>query len=291
MRAAFRRLLSDQEKSPMLKKIWLLFFSLSVFASQPEPFALITVPKSGSHLLIKSLFYMTGFTPEWHTTPPDAEQLFQHRHFPYTHCALSPSLLNYYAGYPIKQMIGIRDLRDVCVSIVYQIRKGIWPGFMRHPRKRAQFNRLSFDNQLLYVIEQEYADNPTELQPQLRMQKIAEQAVRFMSNPSVLICRYEDLVGPHGGGTEEAQRALLEKIGRHIGLWLPADHIDQIAAQLYGNGSNPFGQGDFVDYQSTFREGKIGSWKGAFKERHKIAFKQKLGPALIALGYEKDDTW
>lgn len=275
----------------MFKKIFILLFAVTVCAFSLEPFAVITIPKSGSHLLIKALYSMTEFTPYWHTDPPELEPLFHQSHFPYTHCCLSSSLLHYYDNHPIKYIVGIRDLRDVCVSIVYQIRKGIWPEFTYDPIKRAKFNRLTFDEQLLFVIQQEYELKPPEIQLQLGIKKVAEQALLLLHNPNALVCRYEDLVGRHGEGTEEAQQMLLKKISLHIGLSFNAEQIATLTSHLYGNEINPFGQGDFINYQSTFREGKIGSWKKIFKETHKIAFKKRLGSALIALGYEKDDMW
>jgi hypothetical protein len=234
---------------------------------------------------------MTAFTPQWHTNPPEVEKWIGESRFPYTHCCLSPSLLDFYSRSSIKQIIGIRDLRDVCVSIVYQIRKGIWPGFTHNPQNRQQFEKLSFDEQLLFVIRQEYEVHPPDIQLQLGIQKVAIQAVQLIQNPAALICRFEDLVGPHGGGSEQAQKDLLRKIGLHIGLFLSPEQINALCSSLYGNEKNPFGQGNFSDYQSTFREGHIGSWKTVFKEIHKQVFKERLGEALIALGYETDNSW
>ena len=291
----------------MFKTIFLSLFALHLFAAQPrsenlnggdsyrnrsiEPFALFTVPISGSHLLIKTLFYMTGFSPHWHTDPPNSSQLFRESHFPYTHCCLSPQLLNYYARSPIKQIVGIRDLRDVAVSILYQIRKGAWPQFTRDLKKREEFKKLSFDEQLLFVIEQEYEIDPPQILLQLGIARVAKQVTQLIRNPSILVCRFVDLIGFQGGGSEEAQKELIRKIGLHIGLYLMPSEIDDLSGKLFGNKENPFGKDDFADYQSTFREGKIGSWKSSFKEIHKAAFKKRLGQALIVLGYEQDDKW
>lgn len=259
--------------------------------SDIKPFALFTIPKSGSHLVLKALFYMTGFTPYWHTDPPNISKLLQESRFPYTHCCLSPTLLNYYARSTAKQILTIRDLRDVCVSIVYQIRKGVWPEFTHNLKKRKEFESLSFDEQLLFVIEQDYKVMPPEILLQLGIAKVAEQAVKLTQNPSILICPFEKLVGAQGGGSQEEQKELLKKIALHIGLCPSSQEIDDLALKLFGNQSNPFGKGDFIEYQSTFREGKIGAWKSLFKEQHKIAFKKRLGQALIALGYEQNNEW
>lgn len=279
-------------ESRLLNIILLFFLALKVFAFSVEPFALLTIPKSGSHLMIKALHYMTGMASHWHTHPPEVEQLFLSSYFPYTHFGLlSPSLIRFYTDHPLKQLIGVRDLRDVCVSIVYQIRKGEWPDFSRKPHNREMFNRLSFDEQLLFVIQQGEWGKSSGLYPGFGIRRAVNQAMALIGNPTVLVCRYEDLVGSRGGGTDQAQRILLEKIAQHIGLKLDDAQIDKLALHLYGNEINPFGQGDFINYQSTFREGKIGTWKSAFKEKHKIAFKERLGEFIIALGYEKDDVW
>ncbi len=259
--------------------------------SRPEPFALFTVPKAGSHLLIKTLHFMTGFTPAWHTTSPSLAEWYNQSQFPYTHCVLSESLLTYYSNSPVKQILGIRDLRDVSVSIVHQILKGTWPEFTNFPQKLAAFKELDFDQQLLFVIEQEYELQPPKINLQLGLQKVAHQAVYLSSNPAILICRYEDLIGVEGGGEREKQLQTLRKIANHIGVFFSDNEIESLALHLYGNTDNPFGKKDFKDYQSTFREGKIGAWKSFFKPMHKDAFKRRLGQALIDLGYEQDNNW
>jgi hypothetical protein len=240
---------------------------------------------------MKTLYFMTGFTPLWHLDPLSLEQTYRQKRFPYTHCCLSPELRAHYAHSPIRQILGVRDLRDVCVSIVFQIRKGIWPEFTYCPEKREAFNKLSFDEQLLLVIHQAYELSPPNIPLQLSIQLVAEQAVSLAHDPAIFVCRYEDLVGPQGGGSLERQRRVLEDLAAHLGISLSSQTVEEIAAHLYGDENNPFGQGDFQNYHTTFRNGKVDSWKAAFKEEHKIAFKQRLGKQLIALGYENSDNW
>ncbi len=76
-----------------------------------------------------------------------------------------------------------------------------------------------------------------------------------------------------------------------MGVEVTESLIEEIAAGLYGNDVNPFQKKDFAHFRSTFHKGKIGVWKSVFTEEHKRVFKEKLGKALIALGYEKDDNW
>ena len=99
-----------------------------------------------------------------------------------------------------------------------------------------------------------------------------------MQDPSVLVCRFEDLVGEQGGGSAEKQRAVLRDLAVFLGYPLSEKEIDLVAKQLYGG-------------TWTFRKGKIGLWKDYFSEKSKRLFKQLMGRAVIDWGYEKDDSW
>ncbi len=257
----------------------------------PSHFALFTIPKSGSHLILKTLYFLTGFSPEWHMEAPNVIQLYEKQKFPYVHICLPEKLKTfYYASPTIRQIVGVRDLRDVCVSIIFQIRKGTWPGFTSNPSKIKAFKKLSFDAQLMYVINYEY-DTSENILLQLSIAKVANQSKEWLQKPGVFICRFEDLIGPQGGGNGDVQKETLRKLAAHIGIALTSTEVEEVAAHLYGNEENPFGDNEFKNYQSTFREGKIGSWKTAFKAQHKKAFKERLGDALIALGYETGNDW
>lgn len=90
--------------------------------------------------------------------------------------------------------------------------------------------------------------------------------------------KFEDLVGPKGGGTDEKQRQTISKIAKHIGVNISQQQIVQIASDLFGS-------------TWTFREGQIGSWRKHFKEEHVHAFKTVAGNLLPLLGYEQNDNW
>ncbi len=262
---------------------------------QIPSFALLTVPKSGSHMIMKALHLMTGGVPVWHTKFPSLYYIPSNEGFLYTHLCISPVLERDYSQLPkLKKIINIRDLRDVCVSIVYQIRKAPWPGMSA--KQRESFLKLSYDEQLLFVIDFDYdpqevaKDAPNSLQTSLI--KIAEQAIRFSQDGKCLVCRYENLVGAMGGGSDEAQIEELSRIAAFLEIPISRTDLYEIAWKLYGDLVNPFGKTEaLTNFKSTFHSGKIGSWKNAFKEEHKAAFKKKLGYALVSLGYETDDSW
>lgn len=262
--------------------------------SEMVPFTLITVPKSGSHMIIKALHLMTGSSPVWHTHFPSFWCIPPDQGFLYTHFCLTEQLEQNYRDLPqLKRIIAIRDLRDVAVSIVGQIQKTPWPGMTQ--TQRDAFNRLTFDEQLLFVIEYEYdVYEVAETAPnsnQASLIRVAEQALEYALDPNHLVVRYEDLVGPNGGGDLDLQMKALASIAEFIRVDLSEQQLFDIAGQLYGNQVNPFGKAALKNYRSTFSKGKIGAWKDVFKEEHKIAFKKKIGHLLIDLGYENDNNW
>ncbi len=95
---------------------------------------------------------------------------------------------------------------------------------------------------------------------------------------NVCVVRFEDLVGPNGGGSAQAQRDSIRKIAQHIGIDLSEDDISDIMAKIFGKGL-------------TFRRGKIGAWRSHFSENHKKLFKQVAGDLLFELDYEKNPDW
>ena len=245
-------------------------------------------------MIIKALHLMTGSSPVWHTHFPSFWCIPPDRGFLYTHFCLTEQLEQNYRDLPeLKKIIAIRDLRDVAVSIVGQIKKTPWPGMTQ--AQRDHFNGLTFDEQLLFVIEYEYdvheiaAIAPNSNQASLI--RVAEQALEYSSNPNHLVIRFEDLVGPNGGGDLGLQMQTLRSIAQFIQADLSEQQLFDIAGQLYGNQVNPFGKDALKNYRSTFSKGKIGAWKDAFKEEHKVAFKKKIGNLLIGLGYENDNAW
>lgn len=91
---------------------------------------------------------------------------------------------------------------------------------------------------------------------------------------------FESLIGSKGGGSDELQIQEITNIAQHIGLTLPPEKIKAIRDELFGN-------------SRTFREGKISGWQKYFTPEMKAAFKRAPGAnqLLIDLGYEKDTNW
>jgi hypothetical protein len=205
---------------------------------------------------------------------------------------MSPVMENLSEIFYLKKIVCIRDLRDVCICITHKINEtGLWPGFHNDLEKLAVFRALSFDQQLLYVINYKYDPVQLEENFQLTLPIVAQQAIKYIQNSDALIVRYENLVGEKGNGTRAKQCEELKKIAKFLNL--ENINFENIANNLYGNQVEPnhFSGKKFKDNSNTFRSGKCGSWKNVFNQEHKQAFKKKFGSALISLGYEKDNDW
>lgn len=287
-------------KKMTLKALVFLFLSAQftvqaeIASEETSPFVLMTVPKSGSHLTIKALHFLTGGICLWHTHFPSLYTVPPQEGFLYTHLCITPQLEADYSALPaLKRIINVRDFRDVCVSIVHQICKAPWPGMPGE--ERDKFKALSFEEQLLYVFNYEYElKEIAKIAPnnlQVSVSKLAEQMVRLSREPNTFVCRYENLVGPEGGGTQAAQWEELERIAEFLSIRMPPSDIRNIASKLYGNEVNPFGGEGFENFKSTFNNGQIGKWREVFTDQHKQVFKERFGYVLTALGYEYDNNW
>jgi hypothetical protein len=86
--------------------------------------------------------------------------------------------------------------------------------------------------------------------------------------------RFEDLIGPSGGGTEELRHETLVEIFRHIDLPLGEETLEKISAKLVSTAS------------PTYRRGKIGGWKECFEQEGVLdLFQESIGEELDRYGY------
>jgi hypothetical protein len=159
----------------------------------------------------------------------------------------------------------VRDPRDVAVSFVRFV-SGL-PGHALHERFAAADRR----QQLLWAIE----GIPGELDDLgTRVRRVAA----WRSWPAAHVVRFEDLIGPSGGGDAQRQAQALMALAAHGGA--SVSHAQATAA-----GPVVFGG------TRTFRRGQLGGWHDHFEPVHARRMKEIAGDLLIALGYEADGDW
>lgn len=258
-----------------------------------------SMPKTGTHLvaaLLKNLPHML-FSGRHHTLPqfelPGAPRATERRgvwkvdwdrlerslaavnHGQYmtAHFAPAPELLAMLEKLEYRNIIIMRDPRDAAVSSAFYITR-LKRHFL-HERYNTEFHAPG--ERIMASI--------TGLPPTDRYRglgSIGSRAGRYrqwFDVPNTYGCRFEDLIGPSGGGDAVKQLEVVTAIARHVDREVSDDEAQRLAHRTWSQAS------------STFRKGTIGDWRNHFTEEHKKAFKEVAGVELIKLGYEKDYDW
>jgi hypothetical protein len=264
--------------------------------SGPGPRVLANgIPKGGTHLLTSLLDGFPGLHFSGHqdtlttfrTTPfataayddgdVDWEALRRHlqripggeyavAHFPFV-----PSLQGVLDDLGFRHIVIIRDPRDVVVSDASYIRRT-----QRHIHNR-RVSALTDGAALSFVISGFKHDDGT-----VGLGSIGDRVAnyaRWRGQPGAYVCRFEDLVGPAGGGEAGRQAEAIREIGEHVGRSLSDIELGVVARKVWNPQSH------------TFRGGRTGGWREAFDESHRALFKEVAGDWLVELGYERGYEW
>jgi sulfotransferase 6B1 len=171
------------------------------------------------------------------------------------------------------RVLMVRDPRDVVVSGQHYV-----TSLRSHDLHRRYTQVLTTpDRRLMASIVGFPADEHSR-----GLEPIGARLQRYLAwrdDPRSLVVRFEDLIGPAGGGSAETQRATVVRIARHVGRELSPDRLGRVAGRVWS------------DRSSTFRSGRTGGWREHFTDEHRRAFKTIAGQLLIDLGYESDLDW
>lgn len=249
-----------------------------------------TVPKAGSHLLTQLLARIPGL---WfsglHITgrefqadvamPGDGRgeldlnafrrSIGRVRRGQYltAHVGSSPGVLEMTSEQGFRRLLLIRDPRDICVSHAHHV--SITPSRPHHQRFAHQMS--SFDERLMASIV-----GLAPLGSDVGLPSIGERLDRYrgwLEDPATYVIRFEDLVGPSGGGSASAQRAAVRGLLRHCGHEASDPLVERLTNSGHGRPT------------ATFRRGVIGDWQNYFNEDHRSAFSGVASGQLEAFGY------
>ena len=117
------------------------------------------------------------------------------------------------------KIVMIRDPRDTLISQVEWVREGK-PWWMPIALLRG-WRALPFDEHLACLIElpEEYGG----------IQSFCRTAVEWQKYKDVLFCRFEDLIGPAGGGDRQRQELALTALAEHLEHPLSREEIGSVA--------------------------------------------------------------
>ncbi len=179
------------------------------------------------------------------------------------HCVHTPELAGLLRELGMRTVCILRDPRDVAVSQLHYIKR-----LEKHPIYK-EFAALGSDGERLMFSIRGGRLGGREMLP------LDERYRRFSGwaeDEGAVVVRFEDLVGPEGGGSAEAQRQAVGRVAAHLG----ADADEAMLARV---GEGIFGSGQ------TFRKGMIGGWREEFTAEHERAADEVVGPLLEELGY------
>jgi hypothetical protein len=243
-----------------------------------------SVPKAGTHLLLKSLslfpsLSMSGVHVDMRLDPHALKRTLRTVR---SGCVVTAHLGGFkryvraVKASGFKTFLIIRDPRDVAVSAVPYILR------TTHHHLHEYFrSSLPDDHERLMAVIRGVPQCVDEHR-RVGRRDIAEYYRIFMlwfGERVNCVVRFESLVGPRGGGAHALQIVEIERMAAHLGIDLSDGETAQIADAI------------FDPRVATFRQGCIGDWRNHFTEEHKIAFKQVAGRLLIELGYEEDLNW
>lgn len=237
---------------------------------------------SGRHFALSEFFYgpvgPSDFRKPEPSSPLDVRRLRKYLRrcpqgmFVTTHARFHPDFSELVKELRFKHILLLRDPRDVAVSHAFYMQRDAL-----HQHHEYYTETLKSDEERLMASICGFEEDAENYLP-----PIGESFGAYLpwtNDPSTLVVRFEDLIGPQGGGDAEKQLEEIERIGGFVERSLSQEKTSRVARSMYGKGS------------LTFRKGRAGGWRDHFTEAHKRAFKDTAGQLLIELGYESDTGW
>jgi hypothetical protein len=187
------------------------------------------------------------------------------------HCIYTPELAELFRGQGMKTVCLLRDPRDLAVSQMHYLKNNPPKNFFGH----EAFMALPSDRERLLVCIRGGELGGRKLQS---LDERYRQFLGWEQHEGAVVVKFEDLVGPRGGGSAEVQRRAVGRVAAHVGIAVNGGMMPLVEENLFGVGR-------------TFRKGQIGGWREEFSPEHERAAKEVVGPLLVELGYEAGPDW
>jgi sulfotransferase 6B1 len=239
---------------------------------------LTSVPKCGTHLL-RRLLHLASIPADrevaWDIAPDGlCREAAGHRGQALVgHVPASGPMLDAVRGASIRVVFITRDPRAQVVSHLHHIR-----AHADHPLHAYFRDSLPDDGEALLAMIS--GAQPAEGIRIPDVDTLFRSFLPWRDAPGACATTFERLIGPRGGGSDEAQQAEVTALLRHLGgVRVPRAVAALISRRVYSTAS------------PTFHIGRIGAWRPHFSPRHAEAFKDVAGRLLVDLGYERDLSW
>ena len=184
------------------------------------------------------------------------------------HMPFSPAAIEAFDATQTKAITILRDPRAVAASMIpYVLDARNWNHYLR-----PFYETLTEDERVDFTIHGGYA-NPPGL-PVKSLNDAFESVLNWGQHDGTLIIKFEDLVGPQGGGTTNAQFACVQAIAAHLNVPMTDDlwaKVDQV----------------FDPSSPTCRGGRIDGWRDRLTPSQIARTEASLDPALMQrAGYD-----
>ncbi len=235
----------------------------------------VSIPKAGTHLLERALCLHPKLYRKLVPTVSE-ENVDRWKGVPGLLAKLRPgqvaaSHLPFRSEYPeviarngVRPIFLIRDPRDIVVSQVHYVSK------RTDHRFHALFDGLpDVKERLRLAIAGD---------PEHNVVSIGDRLDYFAGwLDAALVVRFEDLVGPDGGGDRDRQAATLRSIYDFLGIDVDGHALARIGDRLFSADS------------PTFRSGVIGGWRRSFDQELEALFDRTAGDRIRPYGYHLTD--
>lgn len=168
-----------------------------------------------------------------------------------------------------KNIVIIRDPRDQCASVLHKLKKK-----KNNPASYHLYENLKTDLDRVKALIDGY-DCIDKSNGMVSLETMYKSVLEWKGKGNFIFIKFEDLIGPNGGGNLDKQKATIIQILKHINY----DHFDnnEIVERI---GHHCFGT------SNSFWKGQIGNWKNVFDKEIAKIFENNISDLLNQLGYE-----
>ena len=179
------------------------------------------------------------------------------------HANYSDYLYSLLQNHNIKIIQVIRDPRDVLVSGAH---------YLANEKTNYVYNfykNLPWEERVMFFL----TGGKTDKFYLESFATVLDSVKGWLRKENVLTVKFEELIGPEGGGDKTVQLDRIKDISKFIGMDIEEAGLQKVAHALFGG-------------TKTFRKGAIGSWKEELSQKHLEKLKETTGDTLESWGYE-----
>jgi hypothetical protein len=274
-------------RSRMLRPVGVAAYRAAdrMLPAAPGPRVVVnSMPKSGTHLVSELLDQLGGMRFSGHAVmfiearrhrdTDKALAVVERRarrlrpsHYMGSHLTWDPRVESILTSADVRLVTILRDPRALVVSAKNYLYKATWM-----PHRDRLIDWLGDERSVMEFAIRGHGD-PGDAVYVPDLGTHFHGYVRWLDSPAGLTVRFEDLVGPQGGGTTDAQNRAVGQILDHLGLREGDEPIEEVAARV------------FSDRSITFHGGQSDAWRSELPNDLQDEVLERCADDMRRLGY------